>query len=204
MLLYNASQPLDRYNMPDTLKGQHISKLQTGSCLHSDMGRLLASLVDSSLDWHDPLCGFTHPGETVEKFGKKTFGESLNDYYKNGWDNFLRELGKHGMGKKDLVPCVNLFSKVHADEEGKLIYTEDHGSIDDYVMLRMELKTIVILSNTPHPLHPPGDYPGGKITLEVFDEIPTDPESDVCIQSRPENLRAWENTRDLLAMEGSK
>ena len=40
MLLYHAHERTERYNMPDTLKGQHIFFLTAPYCLHSDMGRV--------------------------------------------------------------------------------------------------------------------------------------------------------------------
>ena len=57
MLLYNALERTERYNMPDTLKGQHIFHLRAPYCLHSDMGRLLASITADSVGWHDTVCG---------------------------------------------------------------------------------------------------------------------------------------------------
>ena len=45
VLLYHADVPSERYNMPDTLKGQHIFYLRAPYCLHSDMGRILASIT---------------------------------------------------------------------------------------------------------------------------------------------------------------
>ncbi|MEJ7604791.1 MAG: DUF1989 domain-containing protein [Bryobacteraceae bacterium] len=41
-LFYNADNPTERYNMPDTLKAQQIAKLTDGFVLYSDMGRVLA------------------------------------------------------------------------------------------------------------------------------------------------------------------
>ncbi len=41
VLLYNSEFPVERYNMPDTLKAQHISRLTAGTALYSDMGRIL-------------------------------------------------------------------------------------------------------------------------------------------------------------------
>ena len=199
-LLYNAEQTLDRYNMPDTLKGQHISKLCTGSGLHSDMGRLLASIVDSSTDWHDPVCGLSTAKMVEQHFGKKTFAEVRNDYYKNGMDNLLIELGKHGLGLKDMVPNINFFSKVYVNEDGTMHYEKSKAKDGDYVCLRTDLKLLVVLSNTPHPFHPAGDYPGGKIRIEISSAQSVDPETDVCLQSRPENLRAWENTQTYLSL----
>ena len=42
MLLYNAEEKLERYNMPDTLKAQHTAYLTTGNVCYSDMGRVMA------------------------------------------------------------------------------------------------------------------------------------------------------------------
>lgn len=198
LLCYNANQPLDRYNMPDTLKGQHISKLCKGSCLHSDMGRLLLSIVDSSCAWHDPIGGLSTEAEIVKKFGHKTFAEVRNDYYRNGYDNFLTELGKHGLGKRDIVPNVNLFSKVYVNEDGSMHFEPQTSGKGDYVSLRTEMKVLVVLSNTPHPLFPKGNYPGGNIKIEVFESDVVDAKKDICYQSRPENFRAWETTQAYL------
>jgi urea carboxylase-associated protein 2 len=197
-LFYNALQPLDRYNMPDTLKGQHISKLSVGSCLHSDMGHLLASVVDSNCEWHDPLCGLTTEKGIASKYGEKNFGACLNDFYRNGRSNVLLELAKHGLGKRDVVPNINLFSKVFAGEDGMLHYVENHAEKGSYVTLRMEMEVLVILSNTPHPMNTAEDYPSGPIDLIISDGEDVVPQSDVCIQSRPENVRAWENTQNFL------
>jgi uncharacterized protein len=201
-LFYNADQLLDRYNMPDTLKGQHISKLSVGNCLHSDMGRLLVSMVDSNCDWHDPICGLSTAKQTEEKYGRKTFAEVHNDYNHNGFDNMLVELGKHGLGLKDMVPNINLFSKVSVDDEGQLHYHQNHASLGSYVSLRMEMNVLVVLSNTPHPLAPSGTYPGGAMEVVVGNGLAPDPTADHCILSRPENLRAWENTRDYMLLRG--
>ncbi len=40
-IFYNFECPVERYNMPDTLKAQHIARLTTGFVLYSDMGRIL-------------------------------------------------------------------------------------------------------------------------------------------------------------------
>jgi len=48
MLLYNAVNFVERYNMPDTLKGQHTFKLTRGHCLYSDMGRIFCSIIEDS------------------------------------------------------------------------------------------------------------------------------------------------------------
>src|SRR3954468_8260774 len=48
-LFYNADETTERYNMPDTLKAQHIARLTAGLVLYSDMGRVLCSVVSDSV-----------------------------------------------------------------------------------------------------------------------------------------------------------
>jgi len=59
-IFYNFDCPVERYNMPDTLKAQHIARLTKGFVLYSDMGRILCSIVEDKVGWHDPI------GETGE------------------------------------------------------------------------------------------------------------------------------------------
>ena len=44
-LFYNFECPVERYNMADTLKAQHIARLTEGVVLYSDMGRILCSIT---------------------------------------------------------------------------------------------------------------------------------------------------------------
>ncbi len=136
-LFYNAVQPLDRLNVPDTLKALHTAKLTRGHVLMSDMGHALVSVVGDSLGWHDPLCGHGHAAHVEAKYGRRTYQECRNDFYRNAQDNFLIELGKHGLGLADVVASVNFFSKVTADDEGRLAFQSralsgggDGGSAD--------------------------------------------------------------------------
>ena len=67
MLMYNMLDTSERYNMPDTLKAQFISSLTKGNVLMSDNGRVLASIVEDSLGWHDTISGYTTRLLTDEK-----------------------------------------------------------------------------------------------------------------------------------------
>src|ERR1700756_4754530 len=42
-MFYNFECTAERYNMPDTLKAQHIARLTRGYVLYSDMGRIFFS-----------------------------------------------------------------------------------------------------------------------------------------------------------------
>ncbi len=199
MLLYNALERTERYNMPDTLKGQHIFYLRAPYCLHSDMGRLLASITADSVGWHDTVCGHSDAKRVLEKYGLNNYQQSRNDWHRNGRDAFLIELAKWGLGKKDLVPNLNLFSKVVSDEEGHLTFIPDHSKADDFIELRFEIDTLVVLNTCQHPLDPDPVYRHRHVKLEVLDGEPATSD-DPSLTIRPENLRAWENNQTYHAL----
>jgi len=192
-LLYNAYEKQERYNMPDTLKGQHIFFLTAPFCIHSDMGRLFCSITEDTAGWHDTVCGVSNRNLVEKKYGTKSYQEAHNDFYRNGLDCFLTELAKWGMGERDLVPNLNFFSKVTSDADGKLSFDTSAAKAGSYIDLRMEMDTLVVLNTCQHPLDPNTEYAPKPVKLEVFKAEPVSME-DACLQSRPENLRAYENT----------
>lgn len=192
MMLYNALERQERYNMPDTLKGQYVFYLRQPYCLHSDMGRLFASIVQDSLGWHDTVCGHSDAGLVAEKYGRKDYQEASNEWFRNGRDCFLIELAKWGLGKKDLIPNLNWFSKVASDDKGQLSFVEDHSDPGDFVELRFEMDTLVVLNTCQHPLDTATSYRENEVKLEVFDGGVAE-RNDPSLAVREENLRAWEN-----------
>ena len=195
MLIYNADEKQERYNMPDTLKGQQIFFLHHPYCLHSDMGRLLCSITADSCGWHDTVCGFLDADQTEAKFGSQSFQKAGNHHYQNARDCFLTELGKWGLGERDLVPNLNWFSKVTADEEGALKYISGNSHSGDFIELRMEMNALIVLNTCAHPLNPDHQYRTASVKLSVHRSAPPDPD-DPCLQSSPENERAFQNTED--------
>ena len=193
LLLYNANDLTERYNMPDTLKAQYTSMLTKGNVLMSDNGRVLASIVEDSLGWHDTITGYTTRGLTDERYGTTTFQELRNSWLRSGQENFAVELVRNGLGMRDLVPNVNLFSKVYCDEAGDMHYVEDHCPKGATVTLRTEMDVLLVLSNTPNPLDKRSFYPSVPVALEVLQADPVESD-DECVNFRGENRRAFENT----------
>lgn len=199
LLLYNADLTVERYNMPDTLKGQHLFRVCHPFCLHSDMGRILASIVADTVGWHDTVCGCSDAALVAAKYGGKTYQAARNDFHRNARECFLIELAKWGLGERDLVPNLNLFSKVVADEAGRLSFVAGHSRAGDLVELRFEMDTLVVLNTCQHPLDPAPEYRPREVLLEVNRVSPPGP-GDACRNSRPENIRAFLNTENYHAL----
>ncbi|CAM4322727.1 hypothetical protein FHS16_000835 [Paenibacillus endophyticus] len=201
MLLYHAGDLTERYNMPDTLKAQHTSHLTRGNVLMSDNGRSLASIVEDQLGWHDPICGYTSRAATDSKYGKTTYQELRNDWLHSGQENLAVELVRNGLGVRDLMPVVNLFSKVYCDERGSMHYSLGHCPAGASVTLRTDMDVLIVLSNTPNPLDPRTDYPSVPVQVEVL-KAEAVQDDDYCLNYRPENRRAYENTQQYYLLQG--
>lgn len=201
MLLYNAKNLTERYNMPDTLKAQYTSRLTKGNVLMSDNGRVLASMVEDSIGWHDTISGYTTRTLTNEKYGETKYQEVRNKWLRSGEENFAMELVRNGLGVRDIVPVVNLFSKVYCVENGDMHFKKGHCIEGATVTLRTEMDILFVLSNTPNPMDPNQSYPSVPVKIEVFPaEVVT--EDDYCVNYRSENRRAFENTWDYHTLLG--
>ena len=189
-MFYNFENPLERYNMPDTLKAQHIARLTRGFVLYSDMGRVLCSITEDTCGWHDPLSGHSTAALVRAKYGEKSYQDARNDYYQNARDGFTIELAKYGLGERDLVANVNFFSKVVVADNGAMRYEPGHSRAGDFVDLRAEMNTLVILNTCQHPLDPTPSYAPKPVGLAISRVPPAAPD-DPCRLSRPENERGF-------------
>jgi urea carboxylase-associated protein 2 len=189
-MFYNADLPVERYNMPDTLKAQHIARLTKDFVLYSDMGRVLCSVVRDSVGWHDPIGGLSNAAMVTARYGLSSYQESRNDYHKNALDSFLVELGKFGLGARDLTANVNFFSKVQVGLDGVMKFVPGNSSPGSSVELRAEMNVLTILNTCQHPLDPNPQYDPKPVKLEIR-RVPPPPADDPCRVSRPENERGF-------------
>jgi urea carboxylase-associated protein 2 len=151
-LLYRASDPLERYCMPDTLKAQHVSRLTAGVALYSDMGRVLASVTHDTCGWHDTITGHATTAHVARRWGAASYQEHRNDWRRSARDALLVELAKHGLGPRDLVANVNFFTKIAVGDDGALEFVAGNSEAGASVTVRFELDTLVVLCSVPHPL----------------------------------------------------
>lgn len=198
LLAFNAAEPIERYNMPDTLKAQHTAFLTAGRVLMSDMGHVLLAITEDTCGWHDTITGHGDAGESRARFGTGTYQAKRNDRHRNTRDNLLVELAKHELGARDLHANVNLFTKVAAETDGGLTYVADHARPGVHVCLRAEMDVLVVLSNTPHPLDPSTTYAPPPVELSLR-RVAAPGADDPCRMKRPENSRAYALTEMLFA-----
>jgi len=198
LLFYNWENTQERYNMADTLKGQHTAFLTAGNVCYSDMGRVICSLTLDSCGWHDTICGVSNAAGVRARYGEGGYQKLHNDYYRNGYDSLVNELGKYGLGSRDLVSTLNLFSKVTVDDDGGMQFHSGNSAAGDHVDLRFEMDTLVVLSTCQHPLDTATRYQPRDVELAAW-RSGTAGLDDPCRRHCPENERAFINTGRLYA-----
>lgn len=186
----NFELPAERFNLPDTLKAQHTARLTKGHVLYSDMGRILCSITEDTVGWHDPLAGMSNADTVARKYGSSSYQKLRNDWYQNARDGLSIELGKYGMSARDLHATVNFFSKVTANESGDLSYWPNHSTAGSYLELRAEMNVLVLLNSCPHPMDPIEHYEPKPVSLEIV-KAPTPRTDDACRTLCRENMRGF-------------
>lgn len=192
-LFYNHDDRVERYNMPDSLKQQATSHLREGLVCYSDMGRVLCSIAKSSCAWHDTMGGVSRDEHVAQKYGVHRYQEHRNAMYRNAYDGFLTQLGKWGMGKRDIVSNVNFFSKISVDPEGEFVFESQNSKKSDFVDLRFEMNAIVVLSTCQHRYDPNPEYSPVAVELECW-RSGTAGKDDPCRIGLPENGRGFIQT----------
>lgn len=199
VLFFNQEEKLERYNMADTMKSQHTFRLTTGHACHSDMGRIFCCITADSAGWNDTVCGMSDAQLIRQKYGVARYQEHRNNMFRSGLDGMLIELGKWGLGMRDVVSNINFFSKVTARPSGQLTFHPGNSKAGGFVDLSFKMDTLMVLSAAPHPLDPAETYQPGAVRLAAF--YTPSAEVEECARIS-ENARGLQNTQRLYACHG--
>ena len=151
-LFYNADDTSERYSAQDTLAAQAMLGqkfyLETGSVLLSNEGRPMVRITADTCGFHDTCAGACSCESNTVRFGHETrFMHACRE-------NFLTELSKYGLGKRDLVSNVNFFMNVPIRPDGELTVDDGVSEPGGYVELQAEMDVLVLISNCPQVNNP--------------------------------------------------
>jgi len=196
LMVHRADAPAERLNVADTVKVQWQAYLGPGMVLLSDMGRVLASLVEDTAARHDTICGASLATGNARRYGD---GAAYGPF-PAARDRLLLALAKHGLTRRDLPPAINLFKGVRVAQDGALVF-DGAPAPGRAVTLRAEMDLLVSVANCPHRLDPRTAYTATPLRLTAWRAAPTAPDDPVRTGT-PEVLRAFLNTEDLLGSGG--
>lgn len=191
LLLFNAEMPTERLNVADTVKVQWNAYLGAGKLLLSDMGRVLMSILSDDAGTHDAFCGTSNAATNAARYGSGANSGPTP----NGRDRFLLGVAKHGLQRRDVHPCINLFKGVWIEADGAIVPQVGPFAPGRSVVLRAEMDVIVVIANCPHVLDPREEWTVTPLRATAWRGAIT-PEDDPIRTAAPEGLRAFENTED--------
>ncbi|RZJ99993.1 MAG: urea carboxylase-associated family protein [Novosphingobium sp.] len=191
LLIFNAEMPTERLNVADTVKVQWNAYLGAGKLLLSDMGRVLMSLIADDAETHDTFCGTSNVATNAAKYGNG----ANSGPYPNGRDRLLLGAAKHGLQRRDVHPCVNLFKGAKIEVDGTITPQVGPFAPGRSLVLRAEMDVIVVIANCPHVLDPRESWTVTPLRSTAWRGAVT-PADDPVRNATPEGLRAFQNVED--------
>lgn len=161
-LLYRADDPAERYSAQDTVRENGTPYLDLGARLVSSEGRLMATIVADTCGRHDTSAGCCSCESNAVRFGEAT------RYQHACRENFLHELARHGLGKRDIVLNVNFFMNVPIDPDGNFTVVDGISPSGSYVEIEFAMDALCVISNCPQINNPCNDFDPSPIRVQVF------------------------------------
>ena len=147
-LFYAAGDTAERYSAQDTLREQGSAYIGLGTRLMSNVGRAMVRVSADTSGRHDTLAGCCSCESNAVRFGEAT------KYQHACRENFVLELGRHGMGKRDIVANVNFFMNVAIDGAGDFAVVDGISPPGSHVDLVAEMDVLCVFSNCPQVNNP--------------------------------------------------
>jgi urea carboxylase-associated protein 2 len=189
--IFNADMPTERLNVADTVKVQWNAYLGEGKLLLSDMGRVLATILEDGAGTHDTFCGVSNAAANARKYGEGRNSGACP----NGRDRLILGAAKHGLTRRDVHPCATLFKGTRIEDDGRITPIIGPFAPGRAVILRAEMAVIIVIANCPHVADPRPAYHSTPLHLTAW-RGPITPEDDPARNATPEGLRAFLNTED--------
>jgi urea carboxylase-associated protein 1 len=162
-LLYCADDPAERYSAQDTLRVQGSAYIDLRTRLVSNRGRVMAKITADSCGRHDTSAGCCSCESNAVRFGEAT------RYQHACRENFILELSKYGLGKRDIVANLNFFMNVPIDPSGRFTVVDGISAPGNHVDITAEIDVIFVISNCPQINNPCNDFNPTPIRVLIWD-----------------------------------
>ncbi|MBY4631343.1 urea amidolyase associated protein UAAP2 [Rhizobium croatiense] len=162
-LFYRADDFSERYSNQDTMRMQGAAYVGIGTKIMSSEGNVMLTMTADSCGRHDTSAGACSCESNTVRFGHGT------KYLHACRDNFLLEVSKHGMSKRDIVPNINFFMNVPIQPTGEMTIVDGISAPGDYVELVAEMDVLCVISNCPQINNPCNGFDPTPIRVLIWD-----------------------------------
>ena len=165
-IFYRAGDFAERYSAQDTVRMQGAAYIGVGTRIVSNEGNVMLTVVADTSGRHDTAAGACSCESNTVRFGHET------RYLHACRDNFVLEVTKHGMGKRDIVPNINFFMNVPIEPSGEMTIVDGLSKPGDYVELVAEMDVLCVISNCPQINNPCNGFNPTPIRILIWDAEP--------------------------------
>ncbi|TBZ10049.1 urea amidolyase associated protein UAAP2 [Rhizobium leguminosarum] len=162
-LFYRADDFAERYSNQDTMRAQGGAYIGTGTKIISNEGKVMLVMTADSCGRHDTSAGACSCESNAVRFGHGT------KYLHACRDNFVLEVTKHGMSKRDIVPNINFFMNVPIKPNGEMTIVDGISAPGDYVELVADMDVLCVISNCPQINNPCNGFDPTPIRVLIWD-----------------------------------
>ena len=160
-LIYVADDTAERYSAQDTLRVQGSAYVELGTKLISNRGRVMARITADTCGRHDTSAGCCSCESNAVRFGEAT------RYLHACRENFILELSRHGLTKRDIVSNLNFFMNVPIEPTGNFTVLDGPSSPGNYVDVTAEIDVLFVISNCPQVNNPCNGFDPTPIRVEI-------------------------------------
>jgi uncharacterized protein len=145
-LAFDLADTEVRYNNANSIKLNRTIYVTKGFRLYSDTAEVLMTVVEDTVGRHDTI-----GGACSSQVNKLRYGIEGTCACR---DNFIAALKQRGMSARDIHANVNFFMNVPVQADGAAEIVEGLSTPGDFVELRAEKDTLVVMSNCPQFYNP--------------------------------------------------
>ena len=147
-IFYAAHDFGERYSNQETMRANGAAYIEAGARILSSEGRVMLTVTAATSGRHDTSAGCCSCESNTVRFGHET------KYLHACRENFILELARHDMGKRDIVPNINFFMNVPIAPSGAMTIHDGISHPGDYVEMTAEMDVLCVISNCPQINNP--------------------------------------------------
>ena len=159
-ICFNANDFNETYDTTVTVRLVSRPFLRKDDVLYSNLANPLFTMIEDTIGNHDTICGCCSAEINFLRYKVKNTPSCRA--------NFLRELSRHGLDSRSLVPNINFFMNIPFNANGEFQFKPPLSRPGDHVDLAAEMDCLAVISNCPQILNPANNYNPTPVRIVTF------------------------------------
>ena len=159
-ICFNANDFNETYDTTVTVRLVSRPFLRKDDVLYSNLANPMFTMIEDTIGNHDTICGCCSAEINFLRYKVKNTPSCRA--------NFLRELSRHGLDSRSLVPNINFFMNIPFTANGEFQFKPPLSRPGDHVDLAAEMDCLAVISYCPQILNPANNYNPTPVRIVTF------------------------------------